>query len=45
MLVPDEATSTLDVTVQTQILALLQQLQQQLSPSYLFITRGLTTVE
>ena len=45
ILIFDEATSALDVTVQKQIIELLQQLQKEKNLAYLFICHNLALVQ
>lgn len=44
LIICDEPTSALDVTVRTQILALLEELQQKYQMTYLFITHDLSII-
>ena len=45
LIVLDEPTSSLDLTIRAEIVALLQRLQSELNMSYLFISHDLSTIE
>ena len=45
ILILDEPTSALDVTIQNQIINLLNKLQEQLQLSYLFISHDMTVIK